>query len=458
MKVLLKKIKLRIPLAVLLPMGLFVLVAYIEANSPNIKNYRQNKSQFPFDNPINGLTFEEEDDFVIGRSFFTIPWVLAPSSTTARDGLGPLFSSNTCTGCHFKRVTTDVVDTKGNVAKHLVFKLGKNRSPTEKQKKQPNWHDQNYGGQISISGSKIVPFEAKPNIRMRYKTVSLANKKIKLRYFEPYLTQLNYGELDKDTKISLRMSIVLVGLGLIKKIPPEQILQYAKAQNQKNNGLSGRPNWVINPQTGKRELGKYGHKASQSTVTMQTADAAYNDMSLTNPLFPTENCTENQTACINAPKGLPTKISGDLDLPMHRLKAISFYLQSLKIPPAYDKSHEGFQVFKEIGCIGCHRADYQINENLHVHPFSDYLLHDMGEELADSRYEGEATPSEWRTAPLWGLSAKQKAGIPLLHDGRAENPLQAILWHGGEAEKIKNRFMELTRQERKKLLHFLETL
>lgn len=456
------KTRLSFTFALFFFLSFFVFVAFVDANFSKEKNYWQSKSKFPFDNRIDGLTFEEEDSFVIGRSFFTIPWVIAPSSTTARDGLGPLFNANTCTGCHFKRTTTNVLDEKGNVGKHLVFKLGKNKAPTNEQKSQPNWHDKNYGGQISISGTKTIPFEAKPNIKIKYKTVymgkGLKRKKIRLRYFEPHLTQKNYGELESDTHISPRMAIVLVGLGLVQKIPDKQILEYAAAQNQNNNEISGKPNWVLNPQTGKPELGRFGHKASQSTVTMQTADAAFHDMSLTNPLFPQDNCTTTQELCLQAPKGLPTKFSGSLDMPRHRLESISFYLQSLKAPPPYNKEHEGFQVFKEIGCIGCHRADYQISENLHVHPFSDYLLHNMGEELADSRFEWEATSAEWRTAPLWGLSAKRKAGIPLLHDGRAEDTMQAILWHGGEAEKIKKRFMELTKQERETLIKFLETL
>lgn len=426
-------------------------------SATRVLNYWQSRSKFPFDVPLSKLTNEEEDQMVIGRSFFVIPWVEAPSATTARDGLGPLFNSNTCTGCHFKRTTKGLLTKNANVAKHIIFKLG--RADEFKRDKSLLLQDDNYGTQIANHGTKNHKFEATPKLKIKYKTKVLPDKtKVKLRYYQPYLTNLNYGELNKNTKISPRIAIVLVGLGLIAKIPKEMILEYEDAKDKNKDGISGRANWVINPENGKRELGKYGYKASQSTVTMQSADAAFNDMSLTNPLFPQDNCAKNQLACKNAHKGVRTDEGGELDLPMSRLKGISFYLQHLKAPPPYDKRHPGFKVFTKTGCLSCHRADYKVNENLEVNPFTDFLLHDMGADLADSRYEWLATPAEWRTAPLWGLSAKVKAGIPLLHDGRARNTLEAILWHGGEAEQIKQKFMHLDKKDRNLLLSFLETL
>lgn len=427
------------------------------ASAIGLLNYWQTSSKFPFDKPLAGLNDEEQDQMVIGRSFFVIPWVEAPSATTARDGLGPLFNSNTCTGCHFKRSSKDVLTKDGNVSKHIIFKLGR---PDEFNKdKSLLLQDDNYGTQIANHGTKNHKFEATPKLKIKYKTKVLPDKtKVELRYFEPYLTNLNYGKLNANSKISPRLAIVLVGLGLVAKIPKEMILEYEDPTDADGDGISGRANWVINPETGKKEMGKYGYKASQSTVTMQSADAAFNDMSLTNPLFPKDNCAKNQTECQNAVKGLRTDEGGELELPLSRLKGISFYLQHLKAPPPYDKRHSGFKVFAKTGCISCHRADYKVSKNLEVNPFTDFLLHDMGKNLEDSRYEWEATPAQWRTAPLWGLSAKLKAGIPLLHDGRARNPLEAILWHGGEAEQTKQKFMNLDKKDRNLLLSFLETL
>lgn len=436
----------------------FAFVAFLRANTLKTKNYWQSKSEFPFDKPISGLTYQEEDSYVIGRSFFTVPWVEAPSATTARDGLGPLFNSNTCSGCHFKRKGMDVIDKNGKVNRHLVFKLGRpNNFGTDAE--HLLLADDAYGGQISTHGTRTNIFEAKTNLKIKYKVVQFPDsEKVRLRYFKPYLSELNYGKLNQDSRISLRMTITLVGLGLIKKIPAKLILRNADAEDKNHDGISGRPNWVYNSQSKKHELGKYGYKLSQSGLTMQVADAAFHDMSLTNPWFTQDNCTATQTDCLNAPKGLATDTGVDLELPMQRLKGISFYLQSLKAPPPYDKKHKGFQVFQEAGCSGCHRSDYQVSKILRVSPFSDFLLHDMGGDLADSRYEGEASPWEWRTAPLWGLAAKTKSGIPLLHDGRAQDIQQAILWHGGEAENAKQKFMYLHKQTRKLLINFLERL
>ena len=175
-------------------------------------------------------------------------------------------------------------------------------------------------------------------------------------------------------------------------------------------------------------------------------------------MYPVENCTKLQKECLESPKG-----RDKFDLPMKRLDAVTFYLKNLKVPQTKQDKHykNGLKIFKQIGCASCHIPTFTLNNEKTIHPFSDLLLHDMGKDLADGRVEFQASGREFRTAPLWGISAYKKIlknRVNFLHDGRASTIEEAILWHAGEAEQSKNNFINLSSKKQKVLIDFLEKL
>ncbi len=409
------------------------------------------------------LNDEEYDLFMLGRSFFAIPWVEAPSATTARDGLGPLFNANTCTSCHPRNGRGVFEKANGRLSRDLVVRLSIPNNGSKEHKKLEKMMgfipEPTYGSQISINGIHKVPFEAKPKIEYEEIKVKFPDGEIdnilKPRYS---LTSLNYGKLAKGTKLTFRLANSLHGLGLIEKISDEQILANADEFDKNNDGISGKPNMVYSNISQKIELGRYTWKASTATIMEQIANAAHNDMGLTTFVHPKDNCTKKQVECNNADKPRDT-----IDLTDLRLGAINFYLENLRAyKPKEDKEFkEGLEIFKQVSCSACHISNFKVENGINVPVYSDLLLHDMGEGLSDGRSEFKASGSEWRTAPLWGLALHEKINKKkprLLHDGRARNFQEAILWHNGEAKNSKLAYMSLPKEQRKKLIKFLESL
>ena len=430
--------------------------------------WSETREHLPSNQPIDGLSDADMDKFILGRSFFTITWVAAPSATTARDGLGPLFNANACVACHRATRHKQSFNDDGNHSRILVFKLSQPNKHHYGQYQQMTPTDSIYGSQLAVNGIHGVPFEAKTDIVWQYGQQTLADGTVvHLRKPIPKVSDWQYGAPNSQTRISLRIAPLLVGLGLLQKIPDEDILSAVDEKDSNQDGIYGKVNYapdignhdVGNTNNNRLAIGRFGHKASMPSVLMQTADAAINDMGLTNPLHPNENCTWQQTACVNAPRPRPTP-EGDLDLPMGRLQAIAFYLQHLKAPKniADNSKRNGQALFKTLQCATCHTPIQKTHDGIIFQPYSNLLLHDMGPDLADARPEYDATPQHWRTTPLWGLGAKSRANIPLLHDGRANTVTEAILWHGGEAEQAKQAFIQLNKTQRHDLLDFLNTL
>jgi CxxC motif-containing protein (DUF1111 family) len=408
--------------------------------------------------PISSLNDSEIDTFILGKSFFRTPWVEAPSATTARDGLGPLFSANTCMSCHPENGKGSVYNNKGHISRSLVTRLSinDNQSIDTKIGFTP---EPTYGAQLSINAIHGVPPEGKPSRRYIDKTVSLSeDKKIILHQPIYGITNLQYDALSKNVIISQRVAPALIGLGLLEQISDEQLLANEDIDDKNRDGISGKANRVYSPQTSKIEIGRYNWKASASTVKHQVASAMSNDMGLTSPLFPDKTCTKVQKECLNSPKG-----RDQFDVPMKRLDAVTFYLKNLKIPKTkQNKQHKnGLKIFRQLSCTSCHIPTFALDNKKVIHPFSDLLLHDMGEDLADGRVEFQATEAEFRTPPLWGISIYKKIlknKVNFLHDGRAKTIQEAILWHGGEAELSKNNFINLSPKKQKTLIDFLERL
>jgi len=436
------------------------------------KKYTTNiKTKKVFQQQIRGLNDEEQDIFMLGRSFFTIPWVEAPSATTARDGLGPLFSANTCVNCHPNNAIGSVYNKKNQVSRNYISRVSIPSNGSIEHQKMLKYNgfvqEPIYGNQISINGVAGVPYEAKPIIKYENISVSYDDGEViilqkPLQGVENQLKDLQYGKMDKNANISNRLAPALVGLGLIEQISDAQILKNEDINDKNNDGISGKANRVYNIQSDSyTTIGRYTWKGSAPSVIHQSAAAASNDMSLTNKFFPKENCTDVQVDCHKAPKGENVMEKKVFDLPMQRLEAIAFYLKNLKIPKSTITEEEGEKLFANIGCVDCHIPSFKGDNGYQIKPFTDFLLHDMGEALSDGRSEFDADANEWKTAPLWGIGKYKQAtkkNPEFLHDGRAKSLEEAIVWHGGEAQSSKKSFMSLSKKQRDSIIKYIKEL
>ena len=412
--------------------------------------------------PFPSLNDEQYDKFILGRSFFVIPWVEAPSATTARDGLGPLFNANTCVSCHPGNGRGTLLN-DGLASRSLLARLSINSNESDLHKslleKKGFIPEPVYGNQLAVNGIQGVDFEGKVKIDFEEVNVSFPDGEKQTLLKPKYsLENLNYTALHKDGNISYRIAPSLNGIGLIELISQEDILANVDEFDKNADGISGKANFVYSNITKKEELGKYTWKASVASLKEQVAGAASNDMGLTTTIFPDENCTQSQKECNESDKPKDA-----IDLPDDRLDAVTYYLKNIKTYEAKKSKEyeEGLEIFEQISCAKCHISSFDTNKGFKVSPFSDFLLHDMGEELADGRVEFKANKNEWRTAPLWGLALHEKINNEkprLLHDGRARDFQEAILWHGGEASNSKENYMNLPKDKREKLIKFLEEL
>ncbi|CAB9541546.1 Probable thiol oxidoreductase with 2 cytochrome c heme-binding sites [Bathymodiolus brooksi thiotrophic gill symbiont] len=313
-----------------------------------------------------------EDKFILGKSFFEKPWVAFPASTTARDGLGPLFNQNACINCHLK----------GERSNKFVVKLD-----------NPNTV---YGTQINTKSTGNVPVEARVEIDYQTHISSYKNgDKVILKKPVVRLSNLGYGRV--NSTLSMRISPSLHGLGLL-------------------GSVSNKP------------VKRFNLSAHEPSILTQVANAAHNDMGLSNPLYLQENCTSKQTKCNNAPKGKT------LDLPQQRLEAITYFVKSLDKVSAV----KPIKLFTKVGCSYCHTPSYDLEKRT-IYPYSDLLPHNLGE-------------GSFRTAPLWN----SKKAPNFWHDGRANSVEEAILWHGGEAQSAKEAFVNLSKKDRVKFIKFIE--
>lgn len=327
--------------------------------------------------------------------------------------------------------------------------------------------DPNYGRQFGGSGIPGIPGEG--DVTINYLDVVGYfddGEKYVLRKPEYQFDNLSYGNLSSSILFSPRVAQQMPGLGLLEAVDEETLLSLADELDDNKDGISGRPNYVWDYVNNKVSLGRFGWKANQPSLKQQTAGAFLGDIGITSSLFPEENLSGSQTQYSSLPNGGSPEVSDDL------LNNVIYYSSTLAVPgrrnfkdPAVLK---GKHLFTQINCSGCHTPKLKTGyfssipelSNQTIRPYTDLLLHDMGPGLADGRPDYLATGSEWRTPPLWGIGMIQTINNHtfFLHDGRARNLTEAILWHGGEAEKSKNAFKALSKSDREALIKFLESL
>ena len=321
----------------------------------------------------------------------------------------------------------------------------------------------NFGGQlqdVAIFGKQP---EANVNIIYNNVDVTYPDGEIVTLRKPTYTVTNSYQSLPTGYLISPRLAPPVFGLGLLQNIPESTILLFADEFDTDGDGISGKPNYVYNTYTHQRELGRFGLKANVPNLLMQVAGAYHQDMGVTNYVFPFESSFGQSQA---------DALNDDPELADSTLNQVVFYIKTLAVPARRNTTdadiQSGKQLFTQLNCSGCHKPVVQTGidlnlsaiNNQRIQPFTDMLLHDMGDDLADGRSDFLATGNEWRTAPLWGIGLFAKTnGTPFyLHDGRARTIEEAILWHGGEALPAKQKFMQLSKPDRAKLLKFIQSL
>ncbi|WP_122587338.1 di-heme oxidoreductase family protein [Pseudomonas syringae] len=441
----------------------------LSGGSATVKKSDQNAFSLPSANlsPVRRL------DFSVGNSFFRSPWVIAPSTTTARDGLGPLFNTNACQNCHIKDGRGHPPEAGDTNAVSMLVRLSIPDDPAFADLIQRNGvlPEPNYGGQLQDMANPGVTPEGKVRVEYDALTVKFRDgTALELRQPTLRITQLGYGPMHPETHVSARIAPPMIGLGLLEAIADEAVLANADPDDKNGDGISGRANWVWDDAQQKVVMGRFGWKAGQPNLNQQNVHAFSGDMGLTTSLRRFDDCTPAQTDCLAAPNG--NGPDGEPEVSDNILRLVEFYTRNLGVPVRRNVDDPqvlaGKNLFFQAGCQQCHapsfktRADAAEPElaNQEIRPYTDLLLHDMGDGLADNRTEFQATGREWRTPPLWGLglTAAVNGHTQMLHDGRARNALEAILWHGGEAQAAQRQVLAFNAEQREALLVFLNSL
>jgi CxxC motif-containing protein (DUF1111 family) len=403
----------------------------------------QNRTSHAFSNPAPGLSAKELERHIDGDGNFDAVFVTAPA--LVNPGLGPLFNNASCNGCHLKDGRG--MPQMGQSLVRVSLPSGKPEVP---------------GGAVPVPGigTQVRDQAIYGHIPDAKVVVTWTEQAGRYADGTPYtlrspqlkVTQITAEKpIPPEAQVSLRVPPPVFGTGLLEAVAEEDILAIADPEDRNKDGISGRPNTVWDPQLQKTTLGRFGLKANTANLQVQTAAAYFNDMGVTNPIFP--------------------GTAQQVDIDQKILEDTVFYVQTLGVPArATLKNAEvqrGEKLFTQENCASCHLATWKtaasnipILAQQTIHPYTDLLLHDMGVGLADHRPDFEASGNEWRTAPLWGLGLAQTV-LPYsgyLHDGRARTLEEAILWHGGEAQAAKDNFIAMNQKDRRSLLKFLGSL
>ncbi|MTV36237.1 c-type cytochrome [Duganella radicis] len=445
-------------------------------------NYSDN-ALFMFQQPQTNIGMQNMQRFVEGRRLFHTNFTTGDHNEPGNDrydaavGLqGAHFNQSSCFACHVNNgrsvapaalnqkldsmsVRVAITNASGQQLPHPVY-----GSTVQMNAMSSSGTPQNWGTGVTVSG-----FEATTRKLADGTTVEL--RKPKLAFEGPV----------PDT-VSLRAAQPIIGAGLLEAVAEADILARATGTPDVD-GVKGVANYVFDPESGAVRLGRFGWKASKATLRQQAASALLQDMSVTSPVYRNRSCNSDPAGCSSAAaqKGITeadlqslARYLALVAVPAQRSLASGFPkgvapIDELNVDPA--KVAAGAKVFTGMRCAACHTAEMKTGgghlfaelRNQTIRPYSDLLLHDMGTGLADKFVEGQAKGNMWRTAPLWGLGYTEKvmgnsAKVGYLHDGRARNLTEAIMWHDGEAAKSRQRFEALSKTDREALLAFLKSL
>ncbi|HBQ35801.1 MAG TPA: thiol oxidoreductase [Rhodobacteraceae bacterium] len=433
------------------------------------------KSEKVFKPPSANMAFDRKMEFLLGEALFEKLWVSSPASTKASDGVGPIYNARSCGRCH-PNAGRGKPPKDGETPRSFFLRLSIPGGPSMDDIEDyiVDSPEPTYGRQLQNVSVGGVNREGDPVISYEEIEIELAGgETVSLRDPSYSIENMGHGPLHPDLMISPRVGQQMIGLGLLESIPSETIIAFADPDDANGDGISGRAQIVMSEVWGEPMLGRFGHKAGTATVYMQSASAFHSDIGISSPMFPQGygECTQNQPDCLKAPDG-NSEVNGDLEIPAAGMDAVAFYAKNIAVPMRRNVDDptvlRGKQMFYQSGCIDCHRPKF-VTHRLEdrpeqsfqlIWPYTDMLLHDMGEGLADHRPEARANGYEWRTPPLWGIGlTEQTVGHTyFLHDGRARSLMEAILWHGGEAAAAQQTVVEMPKADRDALIKFLESL
>lgn len=420
-------------------MSLRVLALLAAACCVHTAQAQQPLGRVPFTDRRDPPAFEPldaaaRDQFELGLAAFNTAWLPAGQKyATRRDGVGPLLVAVSCDGCHNNGARGRSDSANSRLSNSFVMQLGGKRQTA-------------YGhviNTLAIDGFK-------PEARIEVRRVEQSGRYADgsgwaLREPQYTLADLNHGPLPPDTVLRPRIGAAVFGAGLLQAVPDAARDSIRHSQPRAQRG---------------RIAGRFGWQGEAVSIADQSAQAFAREMGLTSAMRPEDDCTAEQTACRAAPHGGTPEVSAEL---FDAVVSFQTYVAVPARPPRHEAlEREGLAVFTRTGCALCHRPQLPVqlqDRSATIDAFTDLLLHDMGDALADRTAGGQRVKSLWRTAPLWGLAhALQNADAALLHDGRASTPEEAILWHGGEASEARKAFIKLSRREREQLLAWLATL
>ncbi len=448
-----------------------------EANPGGAATVRAMTTADAFSQPSGNISFERELDFKVGNGLFKKVWVSAPSSTLASDGLGPLYNARSCQRCHLKDGRGHPPEGPEDTAVSMFLRVsvpGTDEDVFEEIAEYlPTKADPVYGLQLQDFALPGHAAEYRLDITYEEEEVQLSGGEVaSLRVPTYRAADLGYGPLAEGAMLSPRVAPQMIGLGLLEAIPAEDILANADPDDSDGDGISGRAQIVWSAEYNQPMLGRFGLKAGAPTIREQSAAAFAGDIGISNPLFDAGagECTEAQVDCLAAAHGDTDERGFEIDA--EGLDLVAFYSRNLGVPARRGEGDpevlRGKQVFFETGCNKCHTPTF-VTHRLEdrpeqsfqlIWPFTDMLLHDMGPGLADNRPEARASGQEWRTAPLWGIGLTEQVSghTYFLHDGRARSLLEAVLWHGGEAQAQRDSVANMPPPDRAALLTYLESL
>jgi len=430
--------------------------------------------------PVPGMTPDQQQTFRAGEKVFNNFWIAIPNEVISQWwdlsqpgpggggwGLGPTFLATSCVSCHVQAGRGRVPDTGAGPLFQQTLRLS---IPGDGPHGGPN-PDPHYGLQLEpfdiIKSKDQTRQPGEGEVHITWVTSQFRfpdGETVPLRKPVIRIEKLNFGPLAPGLMTSLRNTQALVGLGYLQAVSEEDIL--ALAELQKSQGLNGRPNYVRDDMHDRIALGRFGWKANQPSLRQQIAGAFHNDIGITSSLYRAQNCPPVQKDCHLEKDPEKPELSDEL------WGQVAFWAMALDAPAPVDTANpavqRGEKLFHAAKCAQCHVPELKTGAfpelpalaNKRIRPYTDLLLHDMGPELADGRPDFRAGGSDWRTPPLWGIGrSKQVNGSThFLHDGRARNLVEAILWHGGEATASREHFAKLSKQERQALIAFLEAL
>jgi len=400
------------------------------------------RTKTAFTHPLSDLDAAQLERHNLGHGPFAFEWT--PPQ------LGPLFNHNACGACHVgdgrgeSSIGHDVFGSQALI--RVSSELGEPAVP---------------GGQVPVPGFGLqlqdhATFGA-PEVNIDLSWIEIEDyfddgDVIVLREPRIAVTQPNGDSLPNGIHMSYRQAPPLIGMGLLEAVPEADILALEDPDDADGDGISGRANFAWDQQSETTRLGRFGHKANVPQLLGQVAGAFANDMGLTNLIFPEDD-------------GITRDVNDQ------QLVDTAFFVATLAVPAAAPRdaaARRGRRLFDDFGCASCHvptlhtGIDAEIPQlrDQEIHPYTDLLLHDLGDDLTDSRQDFMADGIEWRTPPLWGVGLAQvvSPAVTFLHDGRARTLAEAIMWHGGEGEGSRQAFRAASRDDREALIAFLQTL